>query len=108
MNNQTITVARHQALEFDRLNSDEKQITYDLSIMPMSARVELLTRLIDVHDLTFEFSDDHRYWVSGQKSLSLIRRVAITVPRHRYVSAWNDKIHRELKEWAWPQFEMEE
>jgi len=34
-----------------------------------------LCYLVDTHDLTFQYSDDHRYWASGQASLNRIHRI---------------------------------
>ena len=48
--------------------------------MPESEALSLcdevtLCYLIDAHDLTFSYSDDHRYWASGQASLDRIHRI---------------------------------
>jgi hypothetical protein len=60
--------------------------------------LEELDALIARHDLTFEYSDDHRAWKRGSESLAEIRRVAKEFPREQVVEIWNRHVDRKLRE----------
>ena len=53
-----------------------------------------LCYLIDAHDLTFSYSDDHRYWASGQASLNRIHRLVREQPwlTWHFYRMWNIKV----------------
>ena len=54
-----------------------------------------LCYLIDAHDLTFSYSDDHRYWASGQASLDRVHRIVRedhTLPWFLW-KLWNIKVN---------------
>lgn len=41
------------------------------------------------HDLTFAYSDDHRHYTSGHKSLIAIRKASKEIPRADAIRIWN-------------------
>lgn len=62
------------------------------------------------HDLTFEYSDDQRWWRAGIASLRNIRRASKQFPREDVERIWNAMVDRKLTEgfrenfyWKWPQ-----
>ena len=57
----------------------------------------LLKRAIDTHDLTFEYSDDHRAWARGHAQLGEIKSLAKNDPAEA-TRLWKAKVDRELAE----------
>ena len=59
-------------------------------------RLREFKRLVDNHDLTYSFSDDHRYWVRGQESWAAINEAAKGLDPTDCCNVWNEKVTREL------------
>jgi len=70
----------------------------DLDQTVLSDRVSLLRTLLERHDLTYDYSDDHRYWVAGQASWSKIQEVAETIPRKYFNIEWNRVVRKKFNE----------
>lgn len=49
------------------------------------------------HDLTYEYSDDARYWRAGCKSLTAIQVAAKDLPREDAVRIWNEVVDLKIK-----------
>lgn len=56
------------------------------------------------HDLTYEYSDDHRYWERGVASYTALCKFANTLPRATAVRIWNEVIDTKIVEGSRPQF----
>lgn len=66
----------------------------------MQGTIEQFQKLVDEHDLTYSYSDDHRCWQRGQSQRDAIAAMAKTLPRADVVRVWNAKVDRSLM----PQF----
>lgn len=62
------------------------------------------------HDLTYSYSDDHRYWTAGCASHDRIRKAAEQFPRDDVERIWNAVVDTKLVPevrsqfyWRWPQ-----
>lgn len=64
-------------------------------VAPATAE-EYLDYLVERHDLTYAYSDDHSYWVAGERSLDKIRRVAKEVARDVAVNIWNAWVDKKI------------
>ena len=62
--------------------------------------------LVAKHDLTYEYSDDHRYWKAGSASMDKINALAAQLPREFVVATWNATVDMKIveayrKDWYW-------
>lgn len=57
---------------------------------------ELLTFLINKHDITYEYSDGYSYR-AGQDSLNTIKRLAAKINPETVVQIWNDNVDKKIK-----------
>ena len=58
------------------------------------------------HDLTYAYSDDHRYWVAGERTLKAIKAFAETMDDEVVKRIWDEVVDTKLKaghceEWYW-------
>lgn len=53
-------------------------------------------KLVEAHDLTYSFSDDHRVWASGQASWEAIDEAAKGLLPRDVAKIWNDKVKKVL------------
>lgn len=63
-------------------------------------------RMVDRHDLTFAYSDDHRHYTAGKASIAAINEFAKRIPRAEAVRIWNAAVDRKLvadvrNDWYW-------
>lgn len=76
--------------------------------------LEAFDKLVGAHDLTYEYSDDHRYWVKGKESLSQIRgmmsRLVAQDPanKKKCVDIWNKWVDKKLVKSEAPNWYWEE
>lgn len=73
-------------------------------------KIEEFTKLVDQHDLTYDYSDDGAVWRRGCAQKDAIRALAQELPREDVERIWNAKVDRYLVEdarapfyWRWPQ-----
>jgi hypothetical protein len=52
------------------------------------------------HDLTYEWSDDHSCWKSGQFSYNRIRQAAAELPQEDVVRIWNEVVDEKVSEFS--------
>lgn len=59
------------------------------------------------HDLTYQYSDDHRYWLAGEASMKRIRALAARMSASSVRRIWNAVVdtkivegHRERFYWS--------
>jgi hypothetical protein len=62
--------------------------------------LEEFAKLVRNHDLTFQFSDDHRCWRSGWDRYQDILEAAKQFPREDVVRIWNAEVDRKIVESA--------
>ena len=60
--------------------------------------------LVRTHDLTYMYSDDHRYWKAGTESMKKITEMSSKLPREFVVKTWNKYVDQKLAEHAREQF----
>lgn len=56
----------------------------------------VFARMVDEHDLTFTYSDDHSVWVRGNEEYRRIKVMAEALPETEAVRIWNDAVDRKL------------
>ena len=56
------------------------------------------------HDLTYAYSDDHRYWVAGVASLRLVTDMRSKIGIARSAEIWNAVVDTKMLEPAREQF----
>ena len=67
-------------------------------------RWKAFKEMVDQHDLTYSYSDDHRWYSLGCKSYDAIMQAAKQFPRANVVKCWNAMVDRNLIESAREQF----
>jgi len=55
-------------------------------------------RMCVLHDLTYDFSDDHSVWRRGGESLTKVKTAAAELPRETAVRIWNEVVDTKLRE----------
>lgn len=67
------------------------------------------TKLVDEHDLTYDYSDDGAVWRRGVAERDAIKALALELPREDVERIWNARVDRTLREgyrepfyWRWP------
>jgi hypothetical protein len=60
--------------------------------------LENFSEMVKRHDLTYEYSDDHRYWVSGERSMDMIKIEALGLPIDSVVEIWNAHVDKKIVE----------
>jgi len=70
--------------------------------------LEEFRAMVQRHDLTYSYSDDHRYWVSGSKSYAEIKHAAKQFNRADVVRVWNEVVDTKLVENARSSFYWKE
>lgn len=50
-------------------------------------------KMVRAHDMTFEYSDDHRVWQKGRDQLDAIYKAAAMLPRAEAVAIWNKVVN---------------
>jgi hypothetical protein len=53
--------------------------------------------LVSDHDLYYQYSDDFRYWSSGNESILQIRALAAKLPKSVADEIWNEIISKKYK-----------
>ena len=53
-------------------------------------------KLVEAHDLTYSFSDDHRVWTAGQASWEAIDEDAKGLLPRAVAKIWNDRVKEVL------------
>jgi hypothetical protein len=61
-------------------------------------KLERFKELVDRHDLTYSYSDDHRVWTRGQDSWAAINEAAKGLDPKDCCAIWNAKVSKELGE----------
>lgn len=64
---------------------------------------EFKTR-VEQHDLTSEYSDDHRVWQAGANDYRAICNLAEQLPRAEVVKIWNAQVDKKLSAGARQEF----
>jgi hypothetical protein len=76
----------------------------------LTPKEEEFLRLCREHDLTFEFSDDHRYWKAGSSERQVIIAMAKANPDIRAKEIWDHVSSTKIRcneaeeferRWAW-------
>ena len=66
----------------------------------MQDKLAEFEKMVRAHDLTFQFSDDHSYWVRGQATLKAIQEAAKELPAEDVERIWNANVDRKLADFA--------
>lgn len=72
--------------------------------MTLQDEVMAFKAMVEKHDLTYAYSDDHRYWVAGEASMKAIREAAAKLPRNVVVETWNAVVDKKIVAGAREQF----
>ena len=67
-------------------------------------KIERFKELVRAHDLTYQYSDDHRYWSRGSRQYSEIRTLAKEIGMEIAMEIWNKEVDRKLREDSREQF----
>ena len=72
-------------------------------------KLEEFTKLVDHHDLTYDYSDDGGVWRAGCAEKAAITALARELPHEDVERIWNAKVDRAMREgyrepfyWRWP------
>jgi len=60
--------------------------------------LEMFASLVQMHDLTYEYSDDSYNYSAGELSLQMIKTVAKDLPRKDVVRIWNANVDMKMSE----------
>lgn len=60
------------------------------------ASLDQFAALVETHDLTYQYSDDHRAWERGQDEYDRIKHAAKRFSREDVVRIWNASVDRKL------------
>lgn len=60
--------------------------------------IEEFEKLVNNHDLTYSYSDDHRYWSAGVAQEKIIIEAAKSFPVEDVKRIWNAAVDRKLIE----------
>lgn len=63
-----------------------------LTTSETSLRFNNLIQAIHAHDISFEESDDYRYWSAGNKSLNKIKELSKGLNPQDIMNIWNDNV----------------
>ena len=68
--------------------------------------IDEFEKLVNGHDLTYAYSDDHSSWSNGNAQLKRIRDAAKVIPIEEVKRIWNAKCDRtliasEAPNWYW-------
>lgn len=63
----------------------------------MNEQLKHFKKLVDQHDLTYNYSDDGSVWRRGQDERDKITQLADHLPRDQVVKIWNDAVDRKIK-----------
>lgn len=74
------------------------------SVEPVKLTEGQFRRMVQAHDLTYSYSDDHSYWVRGQASINRIRAAKEHVDPEVAVQIWNECVDSKIAEQAREQF----
>ena len=73
------------------------------------ATIDRFEALVKAHDLTFEYTEDHRVWCKGRGELIAIRKLAASLPHEDVERIWNANVDKVIKgslddrsRWYWP------
>lgn len=70
----------------------------------LEKKLDEFKRLVAQHDLTYQYSDDSRYYNAGRQSYSKIRALADQLPEEETKRIWNAMVDRKLVPNAREQF----
>lgn len=60
------------------------------------ALAQQFNEMVAKHDLTYQYSDDHRWWKAGQASITRIREAMQQLPDELTHAIWNTHVDRKL------------
>ena len=60
------------------------------------SKMDEFEKLVAAHDLTYSYSDDHRYWVKGEESMKKIHELMKTLPKEECVKIWNKYVDKKI------------
>lgn len=60
--------------------------------------LEKFAKMCRDHDLTYQYSDDHRYRVRGTESFDAIKRASALLPAEDVRRIWNAEVDRKIVE----------
>jgi hypothetical protein len=60
--------------------------------------IEDFKRLCQQHDLTYSYSDDHRYWRAGFSEWNAIRELADLIGKDVAAPIWNEVVDQKIAE----------
>ena len=59
-------------------------------------KLEEFKSLVQSHDLTYQYSDDHRAWSRGSRQFDQILALSKELPRTEAVKIWNENADAKL------------
>ena len=87
---------------FSILKSAQEEIVEENG--DLEKKLDEFKRLVAQHDLTYQYSDDSRYYNAGRQSYSKIRALADQLPEEETKRIWNAMVDRKLVPNAREQF----
>jgi len=72
----------------------------------LEARIALFQRLVNEHDVSYDYSDDPGVWRRGSSEKTRILQLAEELPEETVISIWNARMDRyfipeEAPHWYW-------
>ena len=95
-------VPKKSSIVFDIFKSAQEEIVEENG--DLEKKLDEFKRLVAQHDLTYEYSDDSRYYNAGRQSYSKIRALADQLPEEETKRIWNAMVDRKLVPNAREQF----
>mgnify|MGYP003507225942 CR=1 FL=1 len=65
-------------------------------VVEEKTKLEEFEDLVAHHDLTYSYSDDHRYWTKGEESMKKIRALMKELPKEECVKIWNKYVDKKI------------
>lgn len=77
-----------------------------MNTTPAVATLQAFEKLVEDHDLTYDYSDDASVWRRGVAQRDAIKEMAKQLPREQVVAIWNKWIDKKIVErfrsdWYW-------
>jgi vacuolar-type H+-ATPase subunit H len=98
------TDAKHRILDEAR----EVREQDEANAKAFTEKLDAFTKMVVRHDLTYAYSDDHRYWQAGRASAQRIEEARKQLPWAIARAIWNAEVDRKIatdarEQFYWPE-----
>lgn len=67
-------------------------------------KVEKFRELVEKHDLTYNYSDDHRAYSNGERQYKEIMELSKEIPIEEAKAIWNANVEKKMRKEVWSEF----